>query len=313
MRLESKLLALIALTVLPLWPSSAATVTGTVKDPSGAPFQGAFVKAQNLKTKMTFIVLSDSRGRYRIEKLPAGDYRVQSKAVGYRTDPPTDLNLTADQGASLDFTLANGIVRWNELSIYQGKTLLPPAKGKDVLFTHCVICHSFQSRMASVTRDEEGWKDRVAYMQDVMHYSIFLGAHLTDQEGSDVASYLASIFGPDSVLPKSAADLPDYKNTVRPFSSDAMNIVYVEFDMPGPSRMPFSAAPDKNGYLWIPNFGVANKITRLDPKTGEMQDYPVPNDRHRRVHSAVPAPDGSVWLTEQGSNKLGRWDRTPKK
>ena len=26
------------------------------------------------------------------------------------------------------------------------------------------------------------------------------------------------------------------------------------------------------------------------------------------VHSAVPAADGSVWLTEQGSNKLGRWD-----
>ena len=64
---------------------------------------------------------------------------------------------------------------------------------------------------------------------------------------------------------------------MRPFSSEAMNIVYVEYDMPGPSRMPFSAAPDKNGYMWIPNFGVANKITRLDPKTGEMQDFPVPN------------------------------------
>ena len=26
------------------------------------------------------------------------------------------------------------------------------------------------------------------------------------------------------------------------------------------------------------------------------------------IHSAVPAPDGSIWLTQQGSNKLGRWD-----
>ena len=41
--------------------------------------------------------------------------------------------------------------------------------------------------------------------------------------------------------------------------------------------MPFSAAPDKNGFMWIPNFGVANKITRLDPKTGAMTDYSVPN------------------------------------
>jgi len=67
--------------------------------------------------------------------------------------------------------------------------------------------------------------------------------------------------------------------------------------------MPFSAAPDKNGYVWIPNFGVANKISRLDPKTGEMVDFPVPNIGTAAIHSAVPAPDGSVWLTEQGSNR----------
>jgi virginiamycin B lyase len=92
-----------------------------------------------------------------------------------------------------------------------------------------------------------------------------------------------------------------------------MNIVYVEYDMPGPSRMPFSAAPDKNGYLWIPNFGIANKITRLDPKTGEMQDFSAPNVGTAAIHSAVPAADGSVWLSEQGSNKIGRWDPTTQK
>ncbi len=86
---------------------------------------------------------------------------------------------------------------------------------------------------------------------------------ISDQEADEIASYLTKLFGRDSVLPKSPADMPGYKDTVRPFSSDAMNIVYVEYDMPGPNRMPFSAAPDKDGYLWIPNFGVANKITRL--------------------------------------------------
>jgi virginiamycin B lyase len=87
-----------------------------------------------------------------------------------------------------------------------------------------------------------------------------------------------------------------------------MNIVYVEYDMPGPTRMPFSAAPDRNGNLWIPNFGSANKISRLDPKTGQMQDFSVPNIGAARIHSAVPAADGTVWLTEQQSNKLGKWD-----
>jgi streptogramin lyase len=92
-----------------------------------------------------------------------------------------------------------------------------------------------------------------------------------------------------------------------------MNIVYVEYDMAKPGLMPFSAAPDKQGNLWIPDFGIANRITRLDPNTGQQQDFMVPNIGTARVHSAVPADDGTVWLTEQGSNKLGKWDPTTQK
>jgi virginiamycin B lyase len=289
--------------------SRGATLSGTVKGPNGATFQGAFVEAQNTKSRITVAVLSDTQGRYRIERLPAGEYRLQIRAVGFRTDPQTGVKLTGDQNASYDFALQKGTVRWNEISYYQAMQLWPEAKGKHLIAAHCSTCHQFQTRMASVTRDADGWADRVAYMRSAMHFSF---GHFTDQDASDIASYLTSLFGPDSVLPKSPADMPGYKETVRPFSSDALNIVYVEYDMPGPSRMPFSAAPDKDGYLWIPNFSPANKITRLDPKTGEMQDFTVPNTEPAAIHSAVPAPDGSVWLAEQASNKLGRWDPNTK-
>jgi virginiamycin B lyase len=268
-------------------------------------FQGAFVEAQNVKTKITVAVLSDTQGHYHIDNLPAGQYRLFIRAVGYRTDPRTGVNLTGDQNASFDFALQNGVVRWSDISVYQGKQLFPPGRGKDLLFKNCDICHGFQTRMAAVTRDADGWRDRVEYMRTAMRYGL---GRFTDEDASEVASYLTSLFGPDSVLPKSPADMPGYKDTLRPFSADSLNIVYVEYDMPGPSRMPFSAAPDKNGYLWIPNFGVANKITRLDPKTGEMQDFSVPNMGPSAIHSAVPAPDGSVWLTEAATDKIGRWD-----
>jgi virginiamycin B lyase len=309
MKSHSRFLGLLSLVALFGSVCSAATITGTVKGTDGAPFQGAFVEAQNTKSRITKIVLSDSHGQYRIPDLSAGEYRLMIRAVGFRTDPKTGVNLTGDQNASYDFALQKGVVRWNDLSFYQTVQLLPPAKGKDLILAHCSTCHMTQTRMASVTRDADGWRDRVEYMRTAMHFSL---ATLTDQDADDISSYLTKMFGPDSVLPKSPADMPGYKDTLRPFSSDAMNIVYVEYDMPGPSRMPFSAAPDKDGYVWIPNFGVANKITRLDPKTGEMQDYPVPNVGTAAIHSAVPAPDGSVWLTEQASNKIGRWDPNTK-
>jgi len=308
MRPAIKTLAILSLAVSMHCSCRAATVTGTVKVVDGASFQGAFVEAQNSKTKINVIVLTDSQGRYRIPDLPAGDYRLQIRAVGYRADPRSGVTLASDQNASLDFSLQKSPVRWNEISQYQAAQLFPAGKGKELLFGHCNICHQFQSRMASVRRDLDGWKDRVAFMRDAMHFSIFLGPNFSDQDAEEVATYLNSLFGPDSVLPKSPADMPAYQKTVKSYSSEAMNIVYVEYDMSAPSRMPFSAAPDKNGFLWIPDFGVANKITRLDPKTGEMKDFPIPFVGTGGVHSAVPAANGSVWLAEQGSNRIGRWD-----
>jgi len=313
MQVRSKTLLSFALLLSLSSFCNGATITGIVKRPDGAPFMGAFVEAQNSSTKITVIVLSDNLGHYRIPSLPAGDYRVQIRSVGFRAEPRLGVALAADQKVALDFALQDATVRWNEISFYQAMQLWPSGKGKELLAGHCSICHEFQSRMASVTRDEDGWRDRIAFMREAMHFSIFLGPNFSDQDASDLASYLTRLFGPDSVLPKSPADMPGYQKTIRPPSSEAMNIVYVEYDMPAPSRMPFSAAPDKNGDLWIPDFGVANKITRLNPKTGAMVDFSVPNVGTAGVHSAVPAPDGSVWIAEQGSNKLARWNPVTQK
>jgi virginiamycin B lyase len=287
----------------------AASVSGSVKSPDGSPFRGAFVQAQNTSTRVLVSVLTGTDGRYRIENLPAGNYQVKVKAVGYKADPQKNVSLSAGQNSFYDFSLAQAMVRWSDLSQYQGEVLFPEAKGKDLLVGRCFACHGFQSRMASVRRDEDGWRDRVAYMRDSMHF--FLGAvggSFGDKDAALTASYINSLFGDQSVLPKSPAEMPKYKELVRSFDDDALKIVYVEYEMPGPSRMPWSAFPDKDGNYWIPYYGNTNKIGRLDPKTGEVQEYAVPNRGTAAIHSAVPAPDGSVWLTEQGSNKLGHWD-----
>jgi streptogramin lyase len=201
--------------------------------------------------------------------------------------------------------LQKGVVRWNDISFYQARKFWPPAKGKDLIDANCSTCHLFQTRMASVTRDADGWRDRVEYMRTAMHFNTW---NLTDQDADDISIVSDQIVRPRFRAAEISRGHARIQRYGAPFSSDALNIVYVEYDMPGPSRMPFSAAPDKDGYLWIPDFGVANKITRLDPKTGEMQDFSVPNVGTAAIHSAVPAPDGSVWLTEQASNKIGRWD-----
>jgi len=302
----AKALGLVILCASFGYGATDATISGTVKDPAGAPFKGAFVQAQNTKTKIYVNVLSDKQGRYQIQALPPGEYEVRANAVGYMSDPHVGVKLGAGGSSSLDFALEKGMVRWSDLSVYQGKKLLPDGKGKKLIAAECFACHGFQSRMAATRRDADGWAQAVNYMRDVRRAR--LGNHVDDQAAATIISYLNDTFGVDSKLPKSPAELPGYKETLRPFSDEAMKISYVEYDMPGPNRMPFSAAPDKDGKIWIPDFGSGNRIGRLDPNTGEIEEFVAPNKGTAGIHSAVPAPDGSVWLGEQASNKVGKWD-----
>jgi len=171
MRSTGTLLGVAGCVVLFASFSYGATITGTVKGPDGGAFKGAFVQAQNKNTKISYIVLSGKDGRYRVENVPAGEYQISLRAVGYKADPRFGVNLTAEQNASFDFALQQGMVRWSDLSYYQGKQLFPPGKGHDEFVGVCLGCHGFETRMAAVRRDADGWTDRVNYMREITHFA----------------------------------------------------------------------------------------------------------------------------------------------
>jgi len=310
MKTSLRYLSIVALASTVSSLAYGATVTGTVKSPDGAPFRGAFVQAQNTATKIMTSVLSDKEGRYRIENLTAGQYQLKIRAPGFRAEPRTGVMLTAEQNLSQAFALQKDMVHWNDLSQYQGTKLFPDLqgntvlKGKDVLAGRCFACHGFQTRMASYTRDADAWRDRVNYMRGAMHFFLDSAQPFTDQNADDVTAYINLLFGQNSVLPPSPADMPAYKSLVRNFSDEAMKIVYVEYDLPGPNRMPWSAVQDKDGSFWIPYYGAANRIGRLDSKTGAVQEFRVPNTDTAAIHSAVPA--GSVDLPTMSALRV-RW------
>ena len=94
--------------------ADAASITGTVKGPDGAPFRGAFVQARNAKTHITVSVLSDPQGHFQVPDLAAGDYRVSIHAPGFKADPKSGIALTADQNLTQDIALQKSFVRWSE-------------------------------------------------------------------------------------------------------------------------------------------------------------------------------------------------------
>jgi len=304
-----------ALTVVTAPLSFGATITGTVKGPDGKPFMAAFVIAENAQNKMTVNVLTDQQGRYYAGNLPAATYTVRIRAIGYKSDPHANVQLSRDQKASFDFALQKTPVRWSDLNTFQGTQLLPKTKAHDLskrygdtFFSSCLIsCHSFQSQMAGKTWTDEGLRNAVKYMRDVIIGGE--GGGMNDEKFEDIVAFMINEWGPNSPKPQSPEELPEYRSLVRPFNPRAMNIAYVEYEFPAAKGLgPWSAVEDKNGMMWIPYYGRGNEVVRLNPKTAEMTKFSLPFAKTAGIHSAVPAPDGSVWFTEAAMGKIGRLD-----
>ena len=222
--------------------ASDGTISGMVKGPDGSPFKGAFVRAQNEKTRVTVSVLSDKQGQYRIQNLTAGKYQVRVTAVGYRSDPRTGVAVDGAQPVSLDFAMVKGVVRWSDVSIHQGEVLLPDDPGKTVLFTRCMSCHGLQTKIAGTRRDEDGWRSAVALMRD--RVGGVGDPRISDQDAAKIVPYLNRVFGVDSEFSRSPADLPGYEKSKHgEFSDTALKMVYVDYDLPGPNCIPWDANP----------------------------------------------------------------------
>jgi Carboxypeptidase regulatory-like domain len=318
MRIAHEILAALPLTALVSAAALGASITGTVTGPDGKPFMGTFVAAENPQSQMTVNVLSDAQGHYRITNLPGATYTVCIEVIGYTSEPRGGVALAVDAMASLDFGLQKTPVRWSDLSTYQGRQLLPKSKNhdlsyKDSFFTTCFqSCHSFQKRMATQSLDLDGWRTRVRYMSDTM----LEGRHLSDATVEDFASYLNTMFGTASPKLASPEELPQYKSLVRPGSTVATNIVYVEYDFAADNGMgPWSAVEDKEGKLWIPYYGRGNEVVRLDPGTRRADTFPLPFPKLAAtgIHSVIPTPDGTVWFTELAVGRIGHLDPSTRK
>src|SRR5262249_57695059 len=110
-------------------------------------------------------------------------------------EPKRGIGRAGDATGWQDLALQAAPVRWSDLTILQGLQLLPEARGKQTLFDNCLSCHGFQSKMAAVTTDEDGWRVRVEFMREAMRSSLADRAGFSDAQADEVVFYLNHVFG----------------------------------------------------------------------------------------------------------------------
>jgi len=87
-----------------------ATVTGSVKDASGAVLEGALITATHIESGQKRTAFADAAGSYTLPSLAVGAYEVTAEKAGFKQEVRRGIHLAVAQEAVIDLTLQVGNV-----------------------------------------------------------------------------------------------------------------------------------------------------------------------------------------------------------
>jgi hypothetical protein len=89
-----------------LWAFAGGTLSGTLRDPSGAVIPGADLTLTNTALKSEFKATSDAQGFYSFQSLAVGGYDLTIEAPGFQAQKKTGITMDADAAVRVDVALA---------------------------------------------------------------------------------------------------------------------------------------------------------------------------------------------------------------
>ena len=295
----------------------AANLQGVVKDSSGAPVSGAFVKMKNAERRLTFMVITQAQGRYSVGSLPTGKYVVQGIGGDYQSEPSAPVDLAAGKPATVDLTLT--VMRAPQLpGAWPGRLpgeqvgeggeggaapALPDGEGKQIVETKCVSCHDAQ-RVVRVRANRDRWQTIVENMRAYAQGST-LAKPLTDEETKVVMDYVLANFLGSGAGGRPAPD-PNSRLPRTLLKGEATKYRAVEYELPNNKAEPHEVTVDLEGNGWVIQ-RVGGKLGRFDPRTFTYTEIapPAGQSKTNRLNAITRAPNGKLWFIDGGPNR--RW------
>ncbi|HTW67625.1 MAG TPA: carboxypeptidase regulatory-like domain-containing protein [Bryobacteraceae bacterium] len=91
-----------------LWAFAGGSLSGVLRDPSGAVVTGVKLTLVNVDTKAQFTTTSNDQGFYSFPALPVGKYDLTIEATGFKPQKKTNIAIDTDAAVTLDAELAVG-------------------------------------------------------------------------------------------------------------------------------------------------------------------------------------------------------------
>jgi virginiamycin B lyase len=161
---------------------------------------------------------------------------------------------------------------------------LAEGSGKALVQQNCTGCHDFRNIVNS-NKSADDWDNTVDMMMNA-------GAPLTSEQAKHIKEYLIASY-PEKPRPK--PNLIDGPIKIR----------FQQWNTPTPGSRPHDPLATPDGMLWWSG-QFANRLGRLDPKTGEMKEFPIPNKAG--PHGLINDKDGNIWYAGNWGGHIGKLD-----
>ncbi len=159
---------------------------------------------------------------------------------------------------------------------------LPEGPGKALVENVCSSCHSTATIMRSAGYSTAAEWHRV--------FSTMIA--LSDAQANTVANYLAEHF------PEDTSRRPN-------LIAGDVEIEIIEWTVPTLGQRARDPVEAPDGSIWWTGMW-ASLTGRLDPDTGEMEEYRLPSTS--RPHTIIPDAEGNIWYTGNSNATIGMLD-----
>jgi streptogramin lyase len=294
-------------------PSSSG-LTGKVTSQAEGAMEGVLIGAKKVGSSMATWVVSNAQGEYSFprDRMEPGKYAISIRAVGYEL-PSTSVDVTA-QPTHLDLQLQK-LTSTSKLAMQltNAEWLMSLPGEQKAALGNCVTCHTLQRILFSRYGAEE--------MAQVIQR---MGTHTNNS--SPMHPWTRPTEGPSR--PPSSAQIAfgKYLSSVNLSSVDtfqfplktlprpkgkATQVIYTTWDLPRPDASPHDLAFDAQGNVWYSDFN-SQFIGKLDPKTGKVREYAVPQSRFGQVAQGGLQMDldkeGRIYFGNMSQMQVVRFD-----
>ena len=303
--------------------TASLALTGSVASQEEGPMEGVLVSAKKAGSNITVTVASDQSGRYSFpgNRLEPGSYTLRIRAVGYELEGPGTVEISGDKPAAADLKLRKAKDLASQLTNAEWIQSMPGTDDQKSSLLNCIQCHTLQLIVRSQHDPDEFMQvlERMgSYANQAfpLHPQKRLAERLLEVRGEErqrnrqkQAEYLSKLnLSSGAPWPYALKTLPRPKGR-------GTRMIVTEYDLPRRTIEPHDAIVDSDGMVWYSNFGEQN-LGKLDPKTGKVTEYPVPELKPNSPKGALGLRsdgDGNLWLGMMFQGGIAKFDRRSEK